>query len=203
MKILKYLPDIISYFLLSLSIYGLFLAFRWVNSQLDDTLPDMNYQTIFLKDTLKVKEPPDMDVRWLEKIKYIEGKPVTVQPLIYDYPPPEYLIEWVEANGDSIITSTRKIKGDSLFKGERNTYLYYPYFTLYGKNQIKYHKNYFDWEKLFIQVSCDFSQITEIKLGSSIEYVPWRLYIEPYISNRKIEERTKMEVGVDLKKYFW
>jgi hypothetical protein len=191
MKWLRKLPDIIAIFLSCLSIAGLYLAFRWVNSQLDDTIPNMDYQTIFLKDTFDIKEP-DIKIKWLEHIREVEAKPETVKVVRYVYNTPDILVNFIKADGNKIRIRTQE--NNSPF-GQELVYPYYKYFQFVPPENMTYYRDFWDWEKLFISVTCYREQQTEIKLGSSLQFNPWALRIEPFISNKR--------TGIEIRKQLW
>ena len=193
MRFAKYLPDIISYSLFCMVICGLFLMFRWVNRQLNDNIPNMNYQTVFLKDTISIRKP-DTKIRWLEKIKQIEAKPETVKVVEYIYDTPDELVNFIKADGKNIKIRTQKC--GSVF-GKELIYPYYKYFQFVPTEipSMTYYRDFWDWDRLFISVSYNFLEETEIKLGSSLEFNPLAIKIQPYISNKG--------TGIEIRKKLW
>ena len=194
MKFLKHLPNIISIFLSCLVIAGLYLAFRWVNRQLNDNIPDMNYQTVFLKDTIIIKEP-DTKVKWLEKIKQVEAKPETVRVVKYDYATPKELVNYIKADGRKIRIRTQMWGMDI---GTEYTYPYYKYFQFVPGTtpSMIYYKDFWDWDRLNISVCYDMiNGNTDIKVYSSLQFNPWGLMIQPYVSTKG--------TGIEIRKKLW
>ena len=196
MKWPRLLPDFIKYFVLCLIIFYLSIyvhkrILRPLNSLLGDNIPNMDYETVFRKDTSQIKKP-DTEVKWLEKIKQVEVKPETVKVVQYVYDTPEELVTYIKADGRKIRIRTQQC-GDIF--GNELTYPYYKYYQFVPPNSMIYYKDYWDWDRLFVSVTTTFSQDLEIKLGSSLQFNPWAIKIQPYVSNRG--------TGIEIRKKLW
>ena len=191
MKILKWLPDIIRVFILCLVIAGIVKIMHFLNDQIGDNIPSQDYQTVFVKDTNHIKQP-DTKVKWLEKIKQVEMKPETVKVVIYDYKTPDELVNYIKAYDGKIVIRTQEC-GDIF--GKELIYPYYKYFQFVPPNSMIYYKDYWDWERLSISITYNLKQETEIKLYTSLQFNPWHLKIQPYVSSKS--------TGIEIRKRLW
>lgn len=187
MKVLKYLPDIISYFLFGLTICGLFLVFRWVNHQLDDS---EDYQTTIIEETTRLNKISVKLHLW-EKLYKAKSKPkIIYKDIKDDFKIPDETVYYLKKTPHEIHFRTISDSGKKAY-----THPAYVEFEYIAPDNIIYHRNWFDWNKLSISVLCCFEQETEIKLYSSLRFNPWAIKIQPYVSNRG--------TGIEIRKKLW